>query len=73
MAYYQEMDMLRLREHAIAYKDKITIDDLFYLVKKSNRIGLNSGEILTISEEKDEEGTHIYFDVMRIHEDHHSR
>ena len=53
-----------LHEHAITYKESISISDLDYLVKKANKLGKNGRDIVRVHEEKDAEGTHVYFDVM---------
>lgn len=53
-----------LHEHAISYKDELSIADLDYLVKKANRLGKSSREVVRVHEETDAEGTHVYFDVI---------
>lgn len=57
-----------LHEHAITYKDKLSIGDLDYIVKKANKLGRNGREIVRVHEETDAEGTHVYFDVTGLHE-----
>lgn len=57
-----------LHEHAITYKEKLSMADLDYIVKKSNLLGKKGREVLRVHEETDAEGTHIYFDVTRMHE-----
>lgn len=52
-----------LHEHAITYKDQLSIADLDYIIKKANRIGKASRQIVSVHEEKDSEGTHVYFDI----------
>lgn len=57
-----------LHEHAITYKDRLSIADLDYIVKKANKLGKNGRDILRVHEETDAEGTHIYFDVTGLNE-----
>lgn len=52
-----------LHEHAITYKDQLTMADLDYLVKKANKLGMKERLIVRVHEEADSEGKHIYFDV----------
>ncbi len=52
-----------LHEHAITYKDNISISNLDYMVKKANRLGRSGREVIHVHEEKDAEGIHVYFDV----------
>ncbi|MFI0477757.1 MAG: hypothetical protein ACH349_01340 [Candidatus Rhabdochlamydia sp.] len=53
-----------LNEHAITYTEKISMKDLEYLVKKANRLGSKSREIVRVYQEEDSEGYHVYFEVM---------
>jgi len=53
-----------LHEHAVTYKEKISISDLDYIVKKSNKLGRNGREVIRVHEETDGEGTHVYFDIV---------
>lgn len=50
-------------EHAIAYKEKISIKDLEYLIRKSNRLGIIGSEIVHVYQIEDDEGFHVYFEV----------
>lgn len=59
---------LMLHEHAVTYKDRLSIADLDYIVKKSNKLGKVGREVLRVHEESDAEGTHVYFDVTGMHE-----
>ncbi len=52
-----------LHEHAITYVDRLSIQDLDYIVKKSNKLGRIDREVLRVHEEHDSEGNHVYFDV----------
>jgi hypothetical protein len=55
-----------LHEHAITYKDQLSIADLEYMIKKANRIGKASRQIVAVHEEKDSEGVHVYFDIHGV-------
>lgn len=55
-----------LHQHAVTYKDRLSIADLDYIVKKANKIGKNDGEVVRVHEESDEEGIHVYFDVQGL-------
>ena len=58
-----------LHEHAITYQDRLSIADLDYLTKKANRLGKSGREIVNVYEQNDNEGTHVYFDVVgKYHE-----
>lgn len=64
-----------VNEHAITYHDKISMQDLEYLIKKANRLGKNIREIIGVFEKEDSDGIHIYFAVSspREHENHYPR
>lgn len=51
-------------EHAIAYKDKISMKDLEYLIRKANRLGIIGSEIVHVYQTEDDEGFHVYFEVV---------
>jgi len=53
-----------LHEHAITYKDRLSVVDLEYLAIKANKLGQSGRGIISVNEEKDLNGTHIYFDVI---------
>ena len=57
-----------LHEHVITYTDHLTMVDLDYIAKKANRLGRVGREVWRVHEEKDAEGTHVYFDVTGMHE-----
>ena len=58
-----------LHEHAITYKDRLSMADLDYITKKANRLGRFGRELIRVHEETDSEGTHIYFDVTGLADD----
>lgn len=55
-----------LNEHVITYKEKISMRDLEYLVKKANKYGKNGRVIIRVYQQEDEEGFHLYFEVTGI-------
>ncbi len=57
-----------ISEHAITYKNHLSLDDLNYLIKKSNRLGKSDREVMRVYEESDIDGTHIYFEVVGLKE-----
>ena len=57
-----------VNEHVITYKDNPSIEDLNYIVKKGNRLGLTNRQILRVFKEEDEDGTHVYFAVDGLKE-----
>lgn len=59
-----------LHEHAITYQDRLNVADLDYLAKKANKLGRSGKEVVRVHEERDMEGTHVYFDVVAIVGEH---
>jgi len=57
-----------INEHAITYKDKLTLEDLNYIIKKANRLGLNDRQLMSVHQEEDSEGTHVFFAVDSLKE-----
>lgn len=53
-----------IREHAITYKDRLSLEQLEYLVKKSAKLATAGKAITRVSSDEDGEGIHIYFDVV---------
>jgi len=53
-----------LHEHAITYQGRLSIADLDYLIKKASKLGKNGREVVHVYEQSDNEGTHVYFDVI---------
>lgn len=53
-----------VNEHAITYQDRLSVADLDYIIKKSNRLGKNGKEIINIHQIEDLEGKHLYFEVI---------
>jgi len=54
-------------QHAATYRDRLTTGDLDYLARKANKLGLEGKQIFSVTEEKDVDGTHIYFHVLGVH------
>lgn len=52
-----------IHEHAITYKDRLSLADLDYIVRKANKLGKSGRDIIRVHEELDAEGMHVYFDV----------
>ena len=52
-----------INEHAITVRGQITPEQLAYLVKKANKLGLHNRQILRVYSEEDDEGKHIYFEA----------
>lgn len=55
-----------LHEHALTYNENLSVADLDYLAKKANKLGRAGREVLRVHEEKDADGTHVYFDVTGL-------
>jgi len=55
-------------EHAITYKDKLSQNDIDYLIKKANRLGLAGRQIAHVYEREENTEKHIYFAVEGIKE-----
>ena len=56
-----------LHEHAITYREKINIQELEYMVKKANRLGKMGKDVISVFQHDDQEGMHVYFEVMSTH------
>ena len=52
-----------IEEHALAVHENISLEDLNYLIKKANRLGLSSREIARVYEYKEGDTRHIYFEA----------
>lgn len=50
-------------EHAITVKDHISAQDLDYMVKKANTLGIKNRKIHRVFSNEDEEGKHYYYEV----------
>jgi len=57
-----------INEHAITYKDKLSIGDLHYLITKANLYGKNGKEVIRVYQEEDIDGFHVYFEVKSLRE-----
>ena len=57
-----------IREHAITYKDKLSADNLNYIIRKANRLGEAGRTIFNVYETEDEKGIHIFFEVQGLKE-----
>jgi len=61
--YITSLEDDMITEHALTIKEKITMQDLDYLVKKANRLGMASRQIVRVYQEEDAEGCHVYYVV----------
>lgn len=52
-----------INEHALTVKNDPTKEDLAYLIRKANKLGLRQREIVRVYTQDDEEGKHFYFEV----------
>lgn len=57
-----------VNEHAVTYSGLLTTEDLSYLVKKANQLGLKERKIHRVFLQEDNEGTHVYFEVDSMKE-----
>lgn len=55
-------------EHALTYKDKLSCEELNYLVRKAHTLGLSNRMIYNVFCQKEDEGIHIYFQVDELKE-----
>ena len=55
-----------INEHAITYKDILSVDQINYMAKKANRLGLSKRQLVRVYQQEDEEGTHVYFEVDNL-------
>lgn len=55
-----------VNEHALTYKDILTVEDINYMTKKANRLGLSNRQLIRVYQQEDEEGTHVYFEVDNL-------
>jgi hypothetical protein len=53
-----------INEHAKTIKWEINVEDLSYMVKKANKLGISGRSISRVYCEEDEEGKHYYFEVQ---------
>lgn len=57
-----------INEHAVTYKDKLSIEDLNLIIKKANILGMNKRQLMRVYQEEDDDGTHVYFAVEGLKE-----
>jgi len=65
---FQLEDVEMINEHAITYKNELSLVDLDYIIKKANRLGLTNRQLSRVYQQEDEEGKHIYFEVEGLKE-----
>lgn len=52
-----------VNEHAITYKNSLSIADIDYLAKKANKLGRCGREVVRVYRNEDSEGIHVYYEV----------
>jgi len=52
-----------INEHAKTVRGEVTIEDLNYMIKKANRLGLKDRSLVRVYMQEDNEGKHYYFEV----------
>lgn len=57
-----------IEEHALEYKDKLSLEDLNYLIKKANRLGISGREIERVYRKESQDSLHIYFSADGLKE-----
>jgi len=55
-----------LNEHAVTYKERLSISDLDYIIKKANRLGKNGKEVMRVYQQEDNEGFHVYYEIQSV-------
>ena len=63
-----QMEDSMINEHAVTYKEELTLEQINYIVKKANRLGLSQRQLIRVSKEEDAEGSHLYFAVEGLRE-----
>ncbi len=56
-------DGTMINEHALTVQETPNMEELAYLIRKANKLGLLQREIARVYSQYDEEGRHIYFEV----------
>lgn len=51
-----------INEHVVTAHDELSIDDLNYMARKANRLGLRDRKLIRCFMEQDDEGKHYYFE-----------
>lgn len=67
--FISTVEKMTIDEHAITLKsgeENPNLEQLNYMIKKANRIGLNDRRITKISIHKDDEGTHYFFECEQL-------
>lgn len=60
-----------VNEHVLTFEDALTSENLSYMAKKANQLGLKGRKIMRVYSQTDEEGTHIYYTVEAMKEKSH--
>lgn len=51
-----------VNEHAITVRDKIRIEELNYMLRKANLLGIKNRKLSRCFVQEDDEGQHYYFE-----------
>src|SRR4051812_10100586 len=62
----QPLGINMIKEHAVTITGEITHEQLDYLVKKANKLGLQNRQVIRVYSEDDNEGRHIYFEAQGL-------
>lgn len=60
-----------INEHAITVQGELTMEQLNYIIKKANKLGLQNRQIIRVYSQKDNEGEHIYFEAEGLKSNAH--
>ena len=55
-----------VNEHALTVRTTLSMEDITYMLKKANKLGISSRKISHVFSQIDEEGTHYYFEVEEM-------
>ncbi len=55
-----------LHEHAVTFKERLTVANLDYLIKKANRLGLAGREVTRVYQQEDVDETELFFEVTEL-------
>lgn len=60
-------------EHALTVKDHLTQQEVDYMVKKANSLGIKKRKIYRVFSDEDSEGKHYYYEVDGMEPIHKER
>lgn len=59
-----------ITEHAVTYRENLSLEQLEYIIKKAVKLGANSKSVTRVYKDEDGEGIHLYFDVVGYADNH---